>query len=66
MDKYSKESFVKSGAKGGKQKGINYKATRKELLDQVRSQVDKEILDLIQMHMKNKDIIKLLKIWQKQ
>ena len=65
MKEINRELFVKSGSKGGKQKGINAKATRKELLEKVSSQVDKEILDLIQCHLSNVQIIKLLKVWEK-
>lgn len=63
LNKY--KEFKEWGKQGGKQKGINAKATRKELLDKVASQVDKEVLNLIQSHLSNKQIVKLLKAWEK-
>ena len=59
------KEFKAWGKKGGTQKGINYKATRLELLERVSGQVDKEMLDLIQSKFTNEEIIRLLKAWGK-
>jgi uncharacterized FAD-dependent dehydrogenase len=56
--------FKKFGQEGAKKRWDKTKATRKELLERVSGQVDKPILDLIQAHMNNDQIEKLLKIWK--
>ena len=61
----NREFFAKEGARGGKQKGINYKKTRKALIDEVSKQVDKDMLNMIQSKFSNENIIKLLKSWEK-
>ena len=63
LNKY--KEFKDWGKKGGTQKGINYQLTRKELIDKVSGQVDKEMLDLIQSKFTNEEIIRLLKAWGK-
>ena len=45
MDKYSKEFFKQSGAKGGKQKGVNY---RKFLLEELSKVCTKQELNFYQ------------------
>lgn len=62
----NKQFFVNKGKEGAKKRWDKVKATRMELIDKVRGQVDKEVLDLIQAHLSNEDIEKLLKSWGKK
>ena len=60
-----KVKFVSWGRRGGNKRWAKEKATRKQLLDSISGQVDKEILDIIQMHLSNEQMEKLLRIWDK-
>jgi hypothetical protein len=65
-NKYTKEYFKETGAKGGKQKGINNEARRKELLDIIEPNVDVMFFNLIRSRIQKNDelvrVIEFLKI----
>lgn len=62
----NKKYFKEQGKLGAKKRWDKVKETRKDLIEKVSSQVDKEILNLIQEHMSNEQIVRLIKAWEQK
>ena len=59
----NKKQYKEFGKQGATKRWDEYRATRKELIEEVSTRVDKEILNLIQSKLSNDAIVKLLKVW---
>lgn len=63
IGKYSEENFKKSGAKGGVQKGINYKKRRIKLLARIEQETDVMTYNIMRSRLNNDELQKVINNW---